>query len=86
MLGFHVKITDNETGEVLNDLDTNCIIGAFGSDTGALEVSNLDCRAITIVATVHAALKAVERTCAIDPEISFLCEQIIKKGGIFKDE
>lgn len=86
MLRFHVKITDNETGEIINDLDTNCIVGAFGSEIGALEVSDIDCKAITIVATVHAALKAVERTCAIDPKISFLCEQIIKKGGIFKDE
>jgi hypothetical protein len=86
MLKYHVKITDNETGEVLNHLDTNCIIGAFGNEIGALEISVFDCKMISILATVEAALKAVERTCKSDPAIEFVVEEILKKGGVFKDD
>lgn len=86
MLRYHVKITDNETGEVTEDFDSNCIVGAFGHDTGAIELSIFDCNMISILVTVEAALKAVERTCKSDPAIEFCVERVLKEGGVFKDE
>lgn len=85
MLKYHVKITDNETGEVIADKNYNCMIGAFGYEDGASEMAIFDCNMISILGTVEAALKAVERTCKSDPAIEFCVEKILKEGSVFND-
>lgn len=86
MLKYHIKITDNKTGKVITETDHNCIIGVFGFEDGAAEAAIFDCNMLSIIATVEAALKAVERTCKSDPAIAFAVERILKKGSVFKDE
>jgi len=86
MLKYHVKITDNETGEVITDNNYNCLIGAFGHNDGASEMAICDCEILSIVGTVEAALKAVERICKSDPAIEYVVEYMLKEGGVFKDE
>ena len=34
MLKYHIKITDNETGEVIDDTDFLCMFGAIGIKNG----------------------------------------------------
>ena len=37
MLKYHIKITDNETGEVIDDIDALCIFGGIGTEEGVRE-------------------------------------------------
>lgn len=59
MKKFHITIKNNETGEILRDLDTCAIIGAFDVDeegTGCLVCTA--CNAIELAATADAAVTA----------------------------
>lgn len=85
MLRYHVKITDNETGEVICDTDRNCIIAGLGFEDGAGEMAVFDCNMLSIIGTVEATLRAVERTCKSDPAIEFVVEKMLKKGSVFDD-
>lgn len=86
MLQYHIKITDNETGKVIYESDRNCIIGGFGNEEGAAEFAICNCNMLSIVGTIEAALRSIERFCKSNPEIAFVVEHFLKKGGCFKDE
>lgn len=83
---YHIKITNNETGEVIEDADFCCIIGAFGTKESAKEIAAYDCPVFAIVGTAQAALSSVENACTSSPEIALLANIVLKKGGMLKNE
>lgn len=82
MLRYHIKITDNETGEVITERDYSCIIGGFGFDGGATEGRLYACNTISVVSTLEAALNAVEAVFASNPEFRLAFNIAMKKGGL----
>lgn len=36
---YHITITDNETGKVFDEADTNCIIGSYQNEGGAASIT-----------------------------------------------
>ena len=72
---YHITITDNATGEVLNDLDTNCIIGAVhaGEDPDKGNAVNgivkIKCSPFAIAHTLITVKKIIERLYAKSPEL-----------------
>ena len=38
---YHITISDNETGRVVHDLDTGCLIGAFAQNLDELDFSSV---------------------------------------------
>ena len=83
---YHLKITDNDTGEVIENTDCCCAIGTYGTETISTEFYVIDGFPMPIVATAYAALQAIERLTAIHPELESLLIAVIEKGGIFEDE
>ena len=85
MLKYHIEITDNETGKVLEDSDCSCLIGSFGNSQGAAEVAVYSCGLIDIVATVTSALKSIEKVCSENEDVAMLTKYYMKKGGLFDE-
>ena len=85
MLKYHIKVTDNETGEIVHESNRNCIIAGLGNEKGAAEMCIFDCDLVSIVGTVKAALFAIERMRKDDPEIEFILGKMLKER-IFEDE
>ena len=83
---YHITITDNKTGEVYENKDCVCIIGAYSSEEISTEYYYLGGSAIPVVATAFTALKAVEHLCAHSPVVAGMLKEVIEKGGILKDE
>lgn len=66
---FHLTITDNKTGAVLRDCDTNAIIAGMTLDHGeALTVGLTDCRTSELVAATASALTAVDAVLENEPK------------------
>jgi hypothetical protein len=82
---YHITIKNNETGELLENADCCCVIGAYATETIATEFYVIDGFPIPIVATAYAALKTIERLTAVHPELESLLIAAFKKGGIFED-
>lgn len=45
---YHIKITNNETKEVILDSDSKCILGAVADDTGVEKISFISCDGFTL--------------------------------------
>lgn len=45
---YHVKITNNETKEVLLDSDSKCILGAVADETGVEKICFIDCNGLVL--------------------------------------
>lgn len=45
---YHIKITNNETKEVLLDSDSKCILGAVADDTGVEKICFIRCDGLTL--------------------------------------
>lgn len=66
---FHMVITDNETGEVLKELDACAIIGAaqtYMDETCAISV--VKCRRLELAATIAGAQKAIDNSIHNSPQ------------------
>lgn len=85
-MSYHITIKDNRTGELHEDADCCCVIGAYATETIATEFYVIDGFPMPIAATAYAALKTIERLMAIHPELESLLVAAFKKGGIFEDE
>ena len=83
---YHLTITDNDTGKIIENADCCCVIGAYANETIATEFYVMNGDAIPIIATAYAALKTIERMAAVHPELAHLLDVALKKGGIFEDE
>lgn len=81
MKKFHITIRNNETGEILHDLDTCVIIGAFDVDeeaTGRLVYTA--CNAIELEATATAAVLAALK--ATHPLPRWMQDKVLKINGL----
>lgn len=45
---YHIKITNNETKEVLLDHDSKCILGAVADETGVEKICFISCNGLTL--------------------------------------
>lgn len=62
-MSFHVTITNNETGNVLNDFDTKAIIGGYDmGDEGTCSFCRCSCPGVDAAATVLATMEAAHET------------------------
>lgn len=61
MKKFHLTITNNITGEIEKELDTDAIIGAMNTDESTCGVCLADCNLIDLAATCAGALRSVDR-------------------------
>ena len=65
----HITITDNETGETLQDADTCAIIGGYVVDDGSVGILCVHCHLIDHAKAVHAAERVIERSYQEHPEL-----------------
>lgn len=49
---YHIKITNNETKEVLLDHDSKCILGAVADETGVEKICFISCNGLTLLCSV----------------------------------
>jgi hypothetical protein len=61
---YHIIITNNETGQVLEDTDTDAIIGAFIEGEGTRSVCFLACNTPELAATLTSALQIANKKLA----------------------
>lgn len=66
---FHIKITDNETGEVLQESDTCAIIGGYATEDGAVGMALAHCNARDHAKAIHAAETAINTAYTRNPEL-----------------
>ncbi len=60
---FHITITNNETGKIVVDQDTDCIIGSIddaGDDTHSF--SYVHCHRVALMATLTGAMVEIEKS------------------------
>lgn len=62
---FHLTITNNETGEIIRDVDTNAILAGIHTEKGACALVLTECSGADLIPTIHAAKGAV-KTCIDD--------------------
>lgn len=60
MKKFHITIADNETGEILTDEQTDCIIGAYSREKEETSITYIRGNDITIAATIMAVKDAIK--------------------------
>jgi hypothetical protein len=75
---FHITITNNETGKVLSDTDTDAIIGAFTEGEGTRSVCYTECDTAELAAIITGALQIINKHMADMP--SWL-QRMIKKAS-----
>lgn len=68
---FHIKITNNETGEVLQEADTCAIMGGYTVDDGAVGIALAECSASEHGMAIHAAEQAIKHVYQNRPELMF---------------
>ena len=60
MKKFHIIIADNETGEILTDEQTDCIIGAYSLEKEETGITYIRGNDIMIAATIMADKAAIQ--------------------------
>ena len=68
---FHIKITNNETGEVLQEADTCAIMGGYTVDEGAVGMALVDCSTREHGMAINAAEQAIEHVYQNHPGLRF---------------
>lgn len=76
MTKYHITITDNETGKVYVDLDTDCIIGAYSVEGGAKTSVYTSCDGGTLLTSLCAAKRAITATVEDEPGLQRLLKLI----------
>ena len=69
---FNIKITDNETGKVIQEADTCCIIGGYVNDEGAAGMCVVHCNSIDYAKALNAAETAINTAYKNQPELKLL--------------
>lgn len=59
---YHIKITNNETKEVLLDSDSKCILGAVADETGVEKICFIRCDGLTLWCSMS-IVEAILRHC-----------------------
>ena len=69
---FNIKITNNETGEVLQEADTCAIIGGYVNDEGAVGILLTHCTPLDHARAINAAESAVNASYRARPELKLM--------------
>lgn len=69
---YHVVITDNKTGDILYDENTNAILGGVSTDDGSCEIVCVKGNIIDIASATMAAKQSVDDSIKKHPEIALL--------------
>ena len=69
---FHIKITDNETGEVIQEIDTCAIIGGYATEDGAVGTALAHCNSRNHAKAIHAAETAINNVYNRNPELKIV--------------
>lgn len=69
---FNIKITNNETGEVLHEADTCAIIGGFVNDEGAVGLLLTHCKPMDHAKAINAAESVINRSYQFRPELKLM--------------
>lgn len=90
-LPFHLTITDNETGEVMQDCDFKCLIGAIHRGEGNIVggVSITRCKGTELAMACHSAGVIVQRTYREHPGLAALAAMYdteVREAGAQEDE
>jgi len=82
MLKFHIKITDNETGRIIEDADIACIFGGIGFEDSTAQIALAhEASTLSVAKALIAANKVIEKVvneCGAD--VKAVCE-ILMKGS-----
>lgn len=78
MAKFHITIKNNETGEIMHDIDTKAIIGAFDSQDKTECIAVTECDPMTLASTVNGVKSVLEKILDDRPEVNALAELIGK--------
>ena len=79
MKRFHIRIADNETGEVWYEGDGNAIIGAVNEGEHVAVLGRTECSLEDIAKTINGAQVAVKVMCERNPTAKKLL-RIVKKN------
>lgn len=66
---YHITITNNETGEIVHDYDTNAVIGGFSVEGGAAAIGLTACPSIITAFTIAAAQTAINKIREDNPKV-----------------
>lgn len=69
---FNIKITNNETGEVLQEADTCAIIGGFVNDKGAVGILLTHCKPMDHAKAINAAESVINKSYQFRPELKLM--------------
>ena len=69
---FHITITDNETGDVMQDTDACAIIGGFNNGVTTCTFAATNCGPFDIARTLASAEEAVDGIYELHPELKAL--------------
>lgn len=69
---FHIRISNNETGEVLQEADTCAIIGGYVNDEGAVGMLLTHCSPLDHARAINAAESAVNASYRARPELKLM--------------
>lgn len=58
---YHIKITNNETKEVLLDSDSKCILGAVADETGVEKICFISCNGLTLACSATIVEEILDR-------------------------
>lgn len=76
---WHVVITDNETGEVMEDAQSNAIIGAVEKDESVACIGFTNCNGKDLLKTLIAAKKAIKDISDKIPKEIMLLAELFEK-------
>lgn len=85
-LKFHITITNNETGETLNDCDTATIIGAYATEGGVQCLGMTDSDPYTLAETVNGAKDIVKTIYTHHPAVGALADMLCTVRELCEDE
>lgn len=69
---FHIKITNNETGEVIHDSDTCAIFGGYAKEDGAVGMACAHCGPVEHAKAMHAAETSIKEVYRLHPELKLM--------------
>lgn len=86
MAKFHIIITNNETGEVMREHDSDAIIAGIDAGDRVACICHIDCDDNTLAATCFAAREAIDAGLEDEPAVQRLFKEYIKKYAKKKQE
>lgn len=74
---FRIQITNENTGEVITDARTNCIVGAFEDDGLTCRMAHLACSEADLACTMLGAMKVMAEVTKEYPRTGKLVDKYI---------